>query len=253
MNTKLDMVDFLNLNFRSGELSDFRLEIKKMVNLNKKNISYVVTPNVDHIISIDNSKDVFDIYKSADMVICDSKILSFLANLINIRLVPLPGSDLTASLIEKSLSPSFTYAVIGPSVEDYEILKNKYPETKINHIESSDNLYRHSEEWKKTINRTMMENWDILFICLGHPKQEFFVNDLHNSGHHSGVVFCVGASIDFMTGKQARGPLIYQKLCLEWLFRLLSSPKRMFYRYVIRGPNIIPIYFKWLIKGGNKK
>ncbi|MDP1777099.1 MAG: WecB/TagA/CpsF family glycosyltransferase, partial [Brevundimonas sp.] len=76
------------------------------------------------------------------------------------------------------------------------------------------------------------------------PKQELFAHALRAAGRKTGVALCVGASVDFLTGRQKRAPRIFQQLSLEWLHRLLSQPRRMFRRYVIEGPAI----FGWFVR-----
>jgi exopolysaccharide biosynthesis WecB/TagA/CpsF family protein len=59
----------------------------------------------------------------------------------------------------------------------------------------------------------------------------------------TGIGLCVGASIDFLTGKQRRAPLWVQKAGLEWLYRLLSDPRRLASRYLIECPKIFYLMF----------
>jgi hypothetical protein len=54
---------------------------------------------------------------------------------------------------------------------------------------------------------------------------------------------CIGASIDFLTGKQHRAPVWLQKVGLEWLHRLLSNPRRLAFRYLIECPRIFHLMF----------
>jgi exopolysaccharide biosynthesis WecB/TagA/CpsF family protein len=59
-----------------------------------------------------------------------------------------------------------------------------------------------------------------------------------------GVGLCIGASIDFLTGKQRCAPVWLHKAGLEWLYRLLSDPQRLARRYLIECPRVF--YFIWL-------
>ena len=75
-------------------------------------------------------------------------------------------------------------------------------------------------------------NADIYILAMGMPKQEALASKLYNQIDH-GLIICGGAVIDFIGGKVKRAPVIYRRLGLEWLYRLLNEPKRMFTRYVI--------------------
>jgi len=59
------------------------------------------------------------------------------------------------------------------------------------------------------------------------------------------VGLCVGASLAFLTGQLRRAPRAMQVLHLEWLFRLLSEPRRLWRRYVLKGPRIFHIWWKY--------
>ncbi len=67
-------------------------------------------------------------------------------------------------------------------------------------------------------------------------------------GDCAGLGLCVGASLDFLAGKQKRAPKWMQSAKLEWLYRLASSPRRMWKRYLIEGPKIFVIWVKWVLR-----
>ena len=61
----------------------------------------------------------------------------------------------------------------------------------------------------------------------------------------SGLALCVGAALDFITGSQKRAPLIARRLGLEWAHRLLTNPRRMWRRYLVEGPAIFVLAYRW--------
>jgi N-acetylglucosaminyldiphosphoundecaprenol N-acetyl-beta-D-mannosaminyltransferase len=82
------------------------------------------------------------------------------------------------------------------------------------------------------------------------PQQEILANHIANHPSARGVGLCVGASIDFLTGKQRRAPVWVQKAGFEWLHRLLSDPRRLARRYLIECPRIFYlICLKWRRSG----
>ena len=76
------------------------------------------------------------------------------------------------------------------------------------------------------------------FLAIGSPQQEVIANKLRERGIARGLALCVGAAINYLTGSEQRAPLWMQKLGFEWLFRLLQHPRRLAYRYLVRGPRI---------------
>jgi exopolysaccharide biosynthesis WecB/TagA/CpsF family protein len=76
------------------------------------------------------------------------------------------------------------------------------------------------------------------FLAVGSPQQEILAHRLQTRGSARGLVFCVGAALNFITGAEARAPRWMQQMALEWLYRLLQDPRRLANRYLVRGPRI---------------
>ena len=74
---------------------------------------------------------------------------------------------------------------------------------------------------------------DILFVCHGAPKQEKWLN-LNSKNLNAKVAIGIGSAIDFIAGRYKRAPKWIQQIGLEWLFRLIQEPKRLWYRYLVR-------------------
>ncbi len=79
---------------------------------------------------------------------------------------------------------------------------------------------------------------DVLMVGLGSPKQEKWV-DTYVRPHHARLVLCVGALFDFVANAVPRAPHFLRRMRLEWLFRLLIEPKRLWRRYIIGNPLFI--------------
>ena len=78
---------------------------------------------------------------------------------------------------------------------------------------------------------------DLVFVAVGSPQQEIVAAKIQQRVN-TGVILCVGASIDYLTGKEIRAPKFIQMLYLEWLFRFAQSPIKRFRRYFINCPQI---------------
>jgi N-acetylglucosaminyldiphosphoundecaprenol N-acetyl-beta-D-mannosaminyltransferase len=234
------MTRFMTLDFAGGDRSAM---LDRVIGMARGAYGYVVTPNVDHIIKLMDGRVSREIYEGADLKICDSRILAHLAALRGIRLPIYPGSDMTADLLASPASEGLVIAVFGPDRAAFDDLAARYPRQSLRWIEAP-MLTPGTPAWTAAVKTAAEAEWDVLLACVSFPKQELFAHALHTAGRKTGVALCVGASVDFLTGRQQRAPRIFQQLSLEWLHRLLSQPRRMFRRYVIEGPAI----FGWFLK-----
>lgn len=105
------------------------------------------------------------------------------------------------------------------------------------------------EEDTAVVNMINSTEADIVFVSLGCPKQEYWM--YHHRDRINGIMIGVGAAFDFITGRIKRPPIIFQKLGLEWLFRLLKEPKRLWKRYAYNNPVYVYRFMKTYRKNKN--
>ena len=99
------------------------------------------------------------------------------------------------------------------------------------------------EEDAQAVERINASGADFVWIGLGAPKQERWM--AAHQGWVQGLMIGVGAGFDYFAGNIKRAPMWMQKLSLEWFYRLLQDPKRLFKRYLITNTK-----FLWLIARG---
>ncbi len=229
------MTRFMTLDFADGERATL---LNRVVALAGGRYAYVVTPNVDHVVKLMDGRVDAGAYRGADLKICDSRILSHLARLRGRRLSVYPGSDMTYDLLASKVASELTIAVFGPDQDAFVDLKGRFPKARLIWLDAP-MLNPGTASWDAVVRGVLQAEWDVLLACVSFPKQEYFAHALRQAGRQKGVTLCVGASLDFLTGRQQRAPRLVQQLSLEWLHRLLSQPRRMFRRYVIEGPAIL--------------
>jgi len=83
---------------------------------------------------------------------------------------------------------------------------------------------------------------DFIWVGLGAPKQELWM--MHAQGRVSGLMAGVGAAFDFISGEKKRAPVVLQKLGLEWFYRLMQDPRRLFSRYFETNIKFLKLYLK---------
>ncbi len=234
------MARFMTLDFTDGDRPAL---LARVIGMARGDYSYVVTPNVDHVVKLMDGRVARDVYARADLKICDSRILAHLARLRGVRLPVYPGSDLTADLLASPMAEGLTIAVFGPERAAFDELAALYPHQALRFIPAP-MLTPGTPQWAAAVQSAAAAEWDVLLACVSFPKQELFAHALRHAGRRAGVALCVGASVDFLTGRQQRAPEMFRRLSLEWLHRLLSQPRRMFRRYVIEGSAI----FGWFVR-----
>lgn len=207
---------------------------------------YVVTPNLDHVVRLQDNLDFREAYRNASLVLVDGKPVLLAARMLG-KPVPetVPGSDLTVELLSSSREPVRVFllgAAPGVAERAAQRIREQWPMIAVDgHYSPPFGFERDPQETERILALIRDGKPDLLIVGLGAPKQELWVS--RNRQHIAAkVVLCVGASIDFLAGEKTRAPVWMRKACLEWLFRMLQEPKRLVRRYAFdawRFPSIL--------------
>jgi N-acetylglucosaminyldiphosphoundecaprenol N-acetyl-beta-D-mannosaminyltransferase len=201
---------------------------------------YVITPNVHHIVRLlEDPATMQPLYERAWRVFCDSRVLSRLAWFCGQRLPVITGSDLTARLIARAGEQRLTIALIGPTDAACAALGSRYPGLSVVFHTPPMGFIKSEKEVQKCVDFVVKTQAPLVFLAVGMPQQEILAHSIADHPQTRGVGLCIGASIDFLTGKQRRAPVWVQKAGFEWLYRLLSDPRRLASRYLIECPRIL--------------
>lgn len=200
---------------------------------------FVVTPNVDHVIRYVDEPDFRASYSAADYVVLDSRFLRMLLGWFG---GPQPavctGSDLTAAVFEQLLQPDDKLVVIGASEAQIAALRQRYGLAQLRHHNPPMGFINDPAAVQQCLEFIEAAPFRFCFLAVGSPRQEQLALQIKQRGRATGAMLCIGASINFLTGGEQRAPQWMQRLNLEWLYRLLQDPARMWQRYLIRGPRI---------------
>lgn len=208
--------------------------------------AYVVTPNVDHLVRLQRSRsDLWPAYRNAWMTLCDSRILARLARRQGFSLPVFPGSDLTASMFDNVIRPHDRIAIVGGEPRAVEALARRHGLRDVRHHNPPMGFIHNDVEVARAIHFLTHARARYSFLAVGSPQQEILAYRVLRAGGATGIGFCVGASLDFLTGVQDRAPALMQRMALEWLYRLGSNPRRFWRRYLVEGPEIFQIARAW--------
>lgn len=201
--------------------------------------TYVVTPNVDHVVKLQKDQDFFAIYQKAALSLADGMPLVWVSRWAG---KPLPervtGADLFLEVCRAAADQGLRVYLLGSATQAIvetaaQQLVGRFPGLRIvGAVSPSFGFEKNDAESQDLIRAIRAAQPDILFVGVGAPKQEKWVarylTDLHVP-----VSLGVGASFDFVAGSVKRAPVWMQKTGLEWFYRFLKEPRRMFQRYFI--------------------
>lgn len=208
--------------------------------------AYVVTPNVDHIVRLDQAgPELRRIYSQADLCLCDSQILRRLAKPLGVRLTLVRGSDLVAALFNDILRTPDRICLIGGRESHKARLARLYPGIEIlQHIPPM-GLQADPVARAQAIEFAAQAHARITLLAVGSPQQELLAAEMSRHPAMRGTALCIGASVEFIIGEQRRAPMPLRVAGLEWAWRLAAEPRRLARRYLVDGPRIFPIAWRW--------
>jgi N-acetylglucosaminyldiphosphoundecaprenol N-acetyl-beta-D-mannosaminyltransferase len=216
--------------------------------------AFVVTPNVDHILRLFPLKpdqvgaDFQAAYAAAKLCLCDSRVLRILAKFHGIDLPVVTGSDLTVRLMTGHVKPGQKVAIVGGDIDFPQALAIRLPNVRfVQHIPPM-GVLNNPDAIDATVDFVARECADYVFFAIGAPQSEIIAHRCLRRGDCRGVALCIGASIEFLLGRKARAPVWMQRLGIEWLFRLVSEPGRLWRRYLVDGPRIFLLAARWRAK-----
>lgn len=225
--------------------------ISKVCNMAKSstNGKYILTPNVDHIIKLQKDELFREIYDNADLVVTDGTPLMWIAESTGepIR-EKIPGSDMLPRVCEEAAKRGLSVFICGAdkgvAKEAANRLKARYKGLKVAGTYSPPFGFEKDEALsKKVIDYINDKKPDILVLGLGSPKQEKFMYK-HRDEIQAKVFLPFGAAIDFEAGRVRRAPQWMRDRGLEWFYRFINEPGRLFKRYFVDDLQIFWITWK---------
>lgn len=203
---------------------------------------YVCLTNVHTTVMSHDDADYCKVQNEAFLALPDGRPLALIERLRGFSQADqTAGPDLMPAMWKATESTEITHYFYGSSPETIAALEKNlrktYPNLKIAGLESPPFRSLSEEEDQEVINRINVSGADILWVGLGAPKQERWMYD-HRDKIHA-LMFGVGAGFDFHAGTVKRAPKWMREHYLEWLYRLMQDPKRLWKRYVVTNTKFI--------------
>ncbi len=212
--------------------------------MHSEGLHAICTPNPEIVMLAKQNKDFLETIKKADLVVPDGIGVVIGSRIQKGERLPerVAGYDLVQNTMKRAVKEGYKYYFFGskPDVaeEAAEKMRATYPGIQI--VGTRDGYFQKEDE-PSIIEDINASGANILLVALGAPKQEMWIEEHKHQLPHVKVAIGVGGSLDGMAGRVKRAPIAFQKLGLEWFYRLLKQPTR-FKRMLI-----LPLFLKEVI------
>ena len=229
--------------------------LKKLINWKKdKHSHYICVSNVHSCIESFLDKNFKKAHNSADLALADGRPIYWVLKLFGqTKAEHLPGYFITEKIFHLASNKNITIGFYGSTKQNLNIIKNKlnknYKNLKINYLFSPPFRNLRSNEEINIIKNINKSKINILFVFLGCPKQELWM--YKNKNKLNCTMIGVGAVADFLSGNKILPNKFFEYLGLAWFIRLITDPRRLFWRYL--STNFLFIFLLLLQILGLKK
>jgi N-acetylglucosaminyldiphosphoundecaprenol N-acetyl-beta-D-mannosaminyltransferase len=222
----------------------------------------VVTPNVDDIVRLNQPRHagLADAERRSRYVLPDGQPIVWISRLAGRSLAGrLPGSSLFPALWEQVSRDRRRAVVVAPAASVGEALRREHPDVAVvvpPYFEADDDAQLRDvvAECRHQIERVDAE---LVFIGIGFPKQQRIalavIDQLQAAGRPLPLFLLIGGSIDLYLGRVPRAPDWIQRLGLEWFYRFLREPRRLFRRYFVTDMKFFPLAAKELFRARSSR
>lgn len=238
-------IDFLNIKIQVTTQQELLRNLKK---------GALITPNVDHLVKLQKDEDFYKVYQQAEWVVCDSKILYLMSKLLKEPLPEaIPGSSFfTAYYMYHKDDPNCKIFLLGAAEGIAEkarlnINEKVGREIVVGAHSPSYGFEKNEKECEELVRIVNESGANVLLVGVGAPKQEKWIMKYRDRMPNVDVFMALGATIDFEAGTLKRAPEIWQKCGMEWLYRALKEPKRLFKRYFVDDMQFFYYFGKQLL------
>ncbi len=208
----------------------------------------VVTPNVDHLLSLSDDSELSMVYNTADFKFADGMPLVWASKWLGAALPErVTGADLFVALCQRAQARHWRVSVVGGLPGQEAMLAKRFEEVfpglQVAILCPAMGFDYRSAEASDAVNWVNASASDVVFVCLGFPRQDLWsITNRHRLD--AGLVMGVGAAMEFALGLKVRAPQWMQVNGLEWLWRLVSEPRKLWRRYLLTGPRFITLVIR---------
>lgn len=246
----MEKIKLLHSFVSKGSYQEF---VEAILKLARQRISsYVCVANVHMFIEAYRDKSFRSILDNADIVTPDGMPLAVSLKLLDgIKQDRVAGMDLMPSLMAQAEKESLSVFFYGSTPEVLNAIEEKvrkeFPALCLAGFISPPFRALTNSESEDIINRINTSGANMVFVALGCPKQERWMAE--NRGKIHACMLGLGGAFPVYAGVQKRAPVWMQKSSLEWMYRLMQEPGRLWKRYTVTNGLYILLVMKRLVGG----
>lgn len=227
----MESIRILNISILSISTKELLSELHK---------GFLLTPNVDHLVRLQKDRDFYKAYNQADWVVCDSVILQRLSRLLRHSIVEsIPGSTFFRDFCDYHREDKDCKIFIlggkeGVAQQAMTNINQRIGRSIVVGAHSPSFQFVNDEQESKELVWMINDSGaTVLMVCATSPKQEIWTTRYKHLMKNIKLFMALGATVDFEAGVVKRCPLWIQRLGMEWFWRFLHEPRRLFKRYWI--------------------
>jgi N-acetylglucosaminyldiphosphoundecaprenol N-acetyl-beta-D-mannosaminyltransferase len=220
----------------------------------------VFTPNVDHLMKLQKDREFYRVYQNADYRVCDSQLIMYASRFLGKPIQQkVSGSDLFPAFYQRysqdeNVKIFLLGGLAGVAAKASRRINAKVGRNMVVGTYSPPLGFESDPvECLKIIEIINHSGANVLAVGVGAPKQEKWIDQYRLSLTEIKTFFAIGATIDFEAGNLRRAPAWMSSAGLEWLYRLLSEPGRLWKRYLIEDLGFFILIFRQKLQMNREK
>jgi len=237
-------VNFIGVPLDNLSMSETLSMIENSI-FNNKQIHHCVI-NAGKVVKMQSDKKLRDSVISSDIINADGMSIVWAARLMGLEIKErVAGIDLMDNLVELANKKNYNCFFLGAKEKVVKKVVDHYSDKYSDQVIAGyKNGYFDADEENIIIDQIITSRPNFLFVAMTSPKKEIFLNKYKAKLKSVNLIMGVGGSFDVISGEIKRAPLFMQKLGLEWFYRFVQEPRRMWRRYLIGNLKFIIIIFK---------
>lgn len=207
---------------------------------------FIITPNVDFVVRSHKDAEFREIIAHADLSVCESVIVFNSGILLGKRFKnKITGNDASVMLFNLAQERHERVFLLGSEVSTIKLAEKNlaaaYPGMVISGIHDG---YFDLEKSAEIVRQINTSGAKYLFVGMGSPRQERWAHEHRAELTNIRFIICIGGLFDIFSGKIKRAPQFVQNCGMEWAWRLMLEPRRLWKRYLIYDMSYFGLLFK---------